>query len=151
MIIDANGIVLGRLASFAAKKALLGEDVVVVNAEKALVSGGAGDIYKRHRKKLDIKNKGNRLAGPFHQKRPDKFVRRVIRGMLPYKRERGRDAFKRVMVYVGVPAGELARRHGVNAADAKYESVGHLKKHVESYLTVNEVCTMMGGERWKAQ
>ncbi len=38
MIIDANNMILGRLASFAAKKALLGEKIDVINCEKAVIS-----------------------------------------------------------------------------------------------------------------
>ena len=39
MIIDGDGAVAGRLASTAAKTLLKGEDVIIVNAEKAIITG----------------------------------------------------------------------------------------------------------------
>ena len=41
--------------------------------------------------------------GPYYPKRPDEIAKRSIRGMLPYKRPRGRAAFERVRVYLGNP------------------------------------------------
>ncbi len=39
MIINADNLIIGRIASFAAKKALLGEKVVIVNSEEAVMTG----------------------------------------------------------------------------------------------------------------
>ena len=39
MLIDSKNIILGRLASFAAKHALLGENVDIVNCESAVITG----------------------------------------------------------------------------------------------------------------
>src|SRR3989338_5367440 len=100
MIIDANNLILGRLASFVAKKALRGEKVEVVNCERAVITGDKKEIFKKYLRKA--KSKSVR-KGPFMPKVADRFVRRSIRGMLPYKRPRGREAFKRVICYAGVP------------------------------------------------
>jgi large subunit ribosomal protein L13 len=91
---------LGRLASFVAKKALEGESIVIVNAEKAIITGNEEDIKERYKTRRDV---GDRYKGPFFPRMPDRIVRRAIRGMLPYKTRRGRDAYKRVKVYIGVP------------------------------------------------
>ena len=42
-------------------------------------------------------------SGPYYPKRPDRIMKRSIRGMLPYKRPRGREAFEGIRVYVGDP------------------------------------------------
>ena len=100
MIIDATDTRLGRLASFVAKKALEGEEIVIVNAEKAVISGNERDIKQRYKTRRDV---GDRYKGPFFPRMPDKIVRRAVRGMLPFKTRRGREAYRRVKVYIGVP------------------------------------------------
>jgi large subunit ribosomal protein L13 len=100
IVIDATGLIVGRLASFAAKQALLGETVDIVNCENAVISGKKSDIFQTY-KELD--DKGGPHWGPFRPKIADRFVRRIVRGMLPHKKPRGREAFKRVMCWLGVP------------------------------------------------
>ncbi len=147
MIIDANGHILGRLSAFVAKRALLGDNVIVVNAEKAVISGRKEIVIQKELEKLEIRNKGNYTRGPFHQKRPDKFLRRSIRGMLPWNKDRGREAFKRVMVYIGIPEGEIQKNHNINLKKTKIENLENIKKSVGRYITVEEVCRSIGG-RW---
>ena len=148
LIVDAADVVLGRLASYAAKQALLGRDVIIVNSEKALVSGKPGRIVKENIKKLGIKNKGALNIGPYHFHRPDRFVRRSIRGMLPHKTPRGREAFKRVMVYIGEPVVEVKRSCGVDITKEKKAKLTDLRKNVDSCLTVGELCKSIGG-KWQ--
>jgi len=100
IVIDAEGLILGRMASHVAKRLLNGERVVIVNAEKALISGKRLSIL---REKQDFLQVGHFRKGPFHPRRPDMIVKRVIRGMLPRKKPRGKDALKRLRVYIGVP------------------------------------------------
>jgi len=100
MIIDGTDLILGRLAAFAVKRALEGEQVIVVNCEKIIVSGRKEVTFADYKEKID---RGNPFKGPFYSRMPDRLTRRTIRGMLPHKRERGRLAFKRVMCYLGVP------------------------------------------------
>ena len=100
VIIDAEGLILGRMASKVAKRLLSGEKIVVVNAEKALISGKRLSIL---REKHDFLQVGHFRKGPFHPRRPDIIVKRVIRGMLPRKKPRGIEALKRLRVYIGVP------------------------------------------------
>ena len=100
-IIDAEGAVLGRLASTLASRSLDGEQFAVVNAENIVVSGEKSEVVDKYRKKVDDLRSDR---GPKHPKRPDGIAKRAVRGMLPYKRERGKDAFSRVRFYIGVPA-----------------------------------------------
>ncbi len=145
MIINAEGHVLGRLSSFAAKQALLGEQIIVVNADKVLVSGDKDVIFEKYRSQLEWKNKMNYRKGPFHQKRPDKFVRRAIRGMLPFKQARGRDAYKRVMVYVGVPEEEIRKVYNIDVKTQEIQNLDNIRKDVRG-VTVDEICKFIGGK-----
>ncbi|MFQ6094605.1 MAG: 50S ribosomal protein L13 [Candidatus Bathyarchaeia archaeon] len=99
-IIDANGLILGRMASIVAKRLLIGEKIIIVNAEKAVISGRRKNIIKNAKKFLEI---GHPRKGPYHPRRPDLIVRRTIRGMLPRRKPKGQEAYKRLRVYIGVP------------------------------------------------
>jgi large subunit ribosomal protein L13 len=144
MILNAENQTLGRLLSYAAKKALCGEDVIIVNAEKAVISGKKEFILKENLRRLEIKNKGNYTRGPFHYKRPDLYVKKALRGMLPYNKPRGVEAFKRVRVYIGFPEEELKRVHKI---DLKKEKPYELKARgrLQEFSTVGEVCALIGG------
>ncbi len=101
-VIDAKNAVLGRIASYAAKEALKGEEVIIVNSEQAIITGNKESIKMDFHKKRSKMGSGQR--GPKHLKSSDRIVKRTIRGMLPNFREgRGRDAFKRIKCYIGAP------------------------------------------------
>jgi len=100
IIIDGENAILGRLASYAAKKALEGYRVYIVNSEKVAISGNRLNIYWEFREKRE---RGNPYKGPFYPRRPDMVVKRVIRGMLPRKKFKGREALRRVYAFIGIP------------------------------------------------
>ena len=100
MIIDGNNLIAGRLASYAAKQALLGNEIEVINSEKILITGSKADVMK---KQLHRQERGHPYKGPFIPKREDKFMRRMIRGMLPHKQPRGIAAYAKVKCHIGVP------------------------------------------------
>lgn len=100
-IIDGTDAVLGRLASFAAKQALLGEEVVILNCEKVIITGNKADIrenFEEKRRKI-----GSGQMGPKHSRLSYKIVKRAIRGMLAHRHGRGKDALRRIMCYEGTP------------------------------------------------
>ncbi|RJS84717.1 50S ribosomal protein L13 [Candidatus Bathyarchaeota archaeon] len=99
-IINADGLILGRMASHVAKRLLNGEKVIIVNAEKAIISGKRLSILREKHDSLQV---GHYRKGPLHPRRPDRIVKRVIRGMLPRKKPRGKEALKRLRVYIGIP------------------------------------------------
>jgi len=103
IIIDASNLILGRLASIVAKHLLSGRSVVVVNAEKALVTGARSSILEEAHAKLEIRTLGSKSKSPKHPRRPDGILRRTVRGLLPRDKEKGKDAFSRLRVYIGVP------------------------------------------------
>ncbi len=101
-IIDGKNAILGRLASYAAREALKGEEIAIVNCEQIIITGNKNNMIKE----LEIKRGrvGSTEKGPKVSRTSEKIVKRVIRGMLPnYRVGRGRLAFKRIKCYVGVP------------------------------------------------
>jgi len=100
MIIDAKDLILGRMSALAAKKALLGEEIRIVNAEQAVITGKPKEILTEYNRRRIM---GPALIGPFFPRTPERLVKRVVRGMLPYKNPRGKEALARVKCYVGVP------------------------------------------------
>jgi len=122
------------MASIIAKRLLKGEKIAIVNAEKAVVSG------KRKSKVAEVKEfleVGHPWKGPFHYRRPDRILRKAIRGMLPYKQPKGKQAFKRLRVFIGVP-DELK--------DAKMETIkeAQAKKLTCPYFTLGELAREIG-------
>ena len=105
-VIDASGHVIGRLASVVAKRLLTGEEIVIVNAEKAIVRGRREVILAEYMKRRGRGSTTSRMRGigPFYPRRPDMILRRTISRMLPHQQARGREALKRLRVYMEVPA-----------------------------------------------
>ena len=101
-IIDAKDAIMGRLASYAAKQAMNGEDVVIVNCEQAKITGRRLDIAEHFLKSRTKVGTGQQ--GPKISRLSYKIVKRAIRGMLPEHREgRGRVAWKKIKCYNGTP------------------------------------------------
>lgn len=101
LVIDATDRVAGRLASLVAKRLLSGEEIAIVNAEKAVISGNPDTTKRKYLRLIQV---GDRRKGPFFPRYPDRLLKRIIRGMLPYRRPKGRAAYKRVKCYIGCPS-----------------------------------------------
>ena len=99
-VINGENMILGRLATHIAKKILLGQEIALVNCEKMIISGSRKEIIAKYVQKMQM---GHTRWGPFYFKRPDSFVKRSIRGMVPRKRIRGREALHRLKCYIGLP------------------------------------------------
>ncbi|WP_299235025.1 50S ribosomal protein L13 [Natronomonas sp.] len=98
-VIDARDCILGRVASQVAERALDGEQIAVINAEQAVITGGEEDVMEVYRGRREVGSD----RGPHYPKRPDRLFKRAVRGMLPYKTTRGREAFEGVRIYMGNP------------------------------------------------
>lgn len=103
IVVDGTELVAGRLASITAKCLLKGERVSIVNCENIMLSGNRANIIKEYRDFLEIASIIHPKHGPFHPRRPDTIITRMIRGMLPRKKPSGRAAHKRLRAYIGVP------------------------------------------------
>lgn len=137
MIIDAKDMILGRLGSFVAKQALLGNKIDVVNCEECVISGRGPDILELYVRKLHRKAP---TKGPYMYRRPDMLVKKSIRGMLPFKRARGRDAFKNIKCHIGTPANLRNENH------IKIENANIDKVYSADHLKIKDICKAIG---WK--
>jgi len=100
VLIDAEGLILGRMASKVAKKLLNGQEVIIINAEKSVLSGKKKSKVAEAKEFLEV---GAPSRGPFHYRRPDRLVQKTVRGMLPFEQPKGKSAYKRLKVFMGVP------------------------------------------------
>ena len=99
-LVNAEGLIVGRMCSKVAKRLLNGEEVIILNAEKAVFSGKKKSKVLEAHIFLEV---GAPVRGPFHYRRPDRFLRKTVRGMVPYKQPKGKNAYKRLKVFMGVP------------------------------------------------
>ncbi len=135
-VIDASGLIMGRLSSHVAKRLRNGEEIVIVNAEKAIISGNRAQLlefysHRRHRAPSQSKAKG-----PYYPRTADRILKRTVRGMVEYKKPSGRAALKRLKVYLGVPK-ELK--------GAKMETLETARKpHLARYITLAELTKQLG-------
>jgi len=136
--IDAKDTIIGRLASYAAKQALLGNTVNIFNSEKGIISGSPTSVKKKY---LYQKNEiGQPIKGPYIPKMPDRFVKRIIKRMLPHKKTRGKEALKRIKCYIGVPE-EFKNKKLQAIKEANKQKLRELK-----YTTIHEICKSLGGK-----
>ena len=137
IIIDASDAVLGRLASHVAKLALQGEQVVVLNCAKAIISGNKKQILEKY---SHLRDMGGPFHGPFFPRTSERIVKRTIRGMLPHKQHRGREALKRIICYIQVPEEYVDKE----AEEIKLASADRLK--VGKMLKVGELSKLLGAK-----
>ena len=105
LIYDGKDAIFGRLASAVAKDLLKGNSVDVINCDEIIVSGDKKLFAKKILAKREM-GSGGSMKGPKYPRVADRLVKRMIRGMLPRDRARGREAFKRLKCYVGDVKGE---------------------------------------------
>lgn len=132
-LIDGEGAVLGRLASTLASESLDGEKIVVVNTENVVVSGEKSDVVDDYRGKVERSVD----RGPFHPRRPEGVAKRAVRGMLPYKKQRGKGALSRVRFYVDVP--EEYEDEEFDEPDKVVDDIGK-----GGYVTLGEISEKIG-------
>jgi large subunit ribosomal protein L13 len=128
-IIDGKKAVLGRIASFAAKEALKGEEIVIVNCNHVIITGNRRriqDDFEKTRKRV-----GSGQTGPKVSRKKENIVKRAVRRMLPnYRMGRGRQAYKRIKCYLEVPKEfEKSEKISVhNEKKRKFIKLGDLRK-----------------------
>jgi len=133
-IIDANGATLGRLSTVTAKRLLNGEEIAVINSEKAIISGKKVAIKNRYKQKREV---GTYRKGPFFPRMPDQIVKRTIRGMIPYQTPHGRTAFKRLKCYIDIPKEFEGK---------KFETIKEAEKQPIDFMTVEELSRYLGAK-----
>jgi len=96
---DGKGAILGRLGSVVCKELLKGNEVVIFNSEKVIISGDKQRILEKIIWRRNLGGKG--LKGPKLSKIPERMLKRMIRGMLTWDKKRGRDAYRILKCYAG--------------------------------------------------
>ena len=135
--IDATDQIAGRLSSKVAKLIISGRRVVVVNAEKALISGGRTSVINQWKESLELASHVNPIYGPIHPRRPDNILRRMVRGMVPRKKPKGATAMKRLRIYIGVPAAVKAPKF------TKFDDTAATRP-IPVYVTMGDLSKSMG-------
>ncbi|MBS3065336.1 MAG: 50S ribosomal protein L13 [DPANN group archaeon] len=140
-VIDATNLVLGRMATRVAKLALTGEEVAIINCEKAVISGSQNAIVARYKAR---EVRATPFKGPRRRRHPERIVKRAVRGMLPTgkwtEQSRGRLALGRVKCYVGVPKEFEGKAETI-------EGASFMKVKTPYRLTVQKLSELLkGGE-----
>ena len=126
IVVDATGLVLGRLASVTAKSLLAGEEIKIVNAEKTLITGRKEFIFGDYGQ---TRTRGGKWRGPYFPRRPEMILKRTVRGMLPHKMRRGRDAIVPVEGLCGHSQG--VQGNTVRAPDGAKMRTASNNKYIE--------------------
>ena len=135
IIIDAADGIVGRVASFTAKEALMGKEVIVVNCSHSVLTGTKRATLAKYKKARA--RGGAAIKGPHFPKSSERIMKRTIRGMLPYKKGRGEAAFKRIKCYIGIPE-EFHGKKFETIVNANVKKLQSLK-----YTTVEQLCKLL--------
>ena len=112
LVLDAEGVSLGRLAARAAvllrgkHKAVFtphvdcGDHVVIVNAAKTVLTGAKASQKMHYTHSGYIGNLKQRSYGELMAKRPEAVIRIAVKGMLP-RNPLGRSMLRKLKVYAG--------------------------------------------------
>lgn len=137
IVIDATNLILGRTATYIAKEVLNGSEVHVINAEKFVITGDPAVVTERYLLRRRAQHKGTPEHSPVWPKIPNMLVRRIIRGMLPWKTSRGKSAYRLLKVYTGNPK---------NLSNAKTYDTARFSKPIR-HITVYQLCKNLGYAR----
>lgn len=133
-IINAEGSTLGRLCTTVAKSLLSGDEIHIINSEKAVISGRKSMIKNEYKERRDV---GTYRKGPFFHRSPERIMKRTVRGMIPYQTPKGRAAFKRLRCYRGIPDEFQGK---------DFEVLDNSKKDHVNYITIEEVSKSLGAK-----
>jgi large subunit ribosomal protein L13 len=141
IVVDATNCIAGRMCSHVSKLLLQGNRVAIVNAEKAMLSGNRYKTINSYKEYLEINSVTNPIHGPFHPRRPDTILSKMVRGMVPKRKSDGIEAFKRLRVYMGVP-------EGMKGASTESFDDSKISKPESYYISIAEVAKQIG---WKGE
>jgi large subunit ribosomal protein L13 len=141
IIVDIANCIAGRTCSRISKLLLEGNKVSIINAEKAMISGNRYKTIDTYKEDLEISSVTNPIHGPFHPRRPDTILTKMVRGMIPKRKASGIEAFKQLRVYIGVPE-KLSREEPKIFEDCK------IRNPESYYITVGDVAKQIG---WKGE
>ena len=121
ILVDAEGALLGRMASKVAKIIRgkhkpyytphldCGDNVIVINAEKIKLSGNKMDQKEYVRHSGYPGGRKSILAKDLLDKHPTRLIEKAVKGMLP-KNKLGRSLYKNLYVYSGSEHSQVAQK-----------------------------------------
>ncbi|MFW6457959.1 MAG: 50S ribosomal protein L13 [Halodesulfurarchaeum sp.] len=135
LVVDARECVLGRVATQVAERALEGDRIAVVNTESAVITGRREDVLETYRSRAKVGSD----QGPAYPRRPDRIFKRAVRGMLPAKTDRGREALSNVRTYVGNPHerdAEILEDTSIDRlSTTRFVTLGSVAEHLGANVT----------------
>ncbi|MEM1991118.1 MAG: 50S ribosomal protein L13 [Nitrososphaerota archaeon] len=147
LVVDATNLKLGRMASYVAKNLIQGKKIVVVNAEKAIVTGNKKAILERYLMLLGRSQKRSiRRPSAWYPRMLDKLVWYTIVRMLPRKKAKGKVAMHKLKVYIGIPE-EYKNAKLVSFEDAKLSSTRNRSGKLIRYMTIEQISRELRGGR----
>ena len=141
IVVDVSSCIAGRVCSHVSKLLLQGNSVTIVNSEKAMISGNHYKTIDDYKKRLEVSSITNPIHGPYHPRRPDRILTKMVRGMIPRKKSSGISAFRRLRVHIGMPA-EFESNEIKKFDDTK------ITKAESYYITIGEIAKQIG---WKGE
>ena len=137
-VVDGTNLIAGRVASNVAKLLRKGNRVSIVNCDKIMMSGKKSSIIGEYEDFLRIHSIIHPQHGPFHPRRPDTIMKRMIRGMLPTEKPSRKTDLARLRTYIGVPK-EVKGIEKIQFEKAK------IRKDSSKYTTMAELSRYIGG------
>ncbi len=136
IIFDAKDMIFGRLATRIAKEAMMGNQVIVVNARYVCITGKKKNVLEKFRQRFKM---GHPTRGPFYPKVPGRLFKRMLRGMIPYKKKRGKEALARIRCYSDVPKTFEGKDF------QKVEGAEITNLPTSNYVRLGEISRLLGG------
>ena len=135
-VIDGRDSILGRLCSVVAERIMDGEEIVIVNSDAVVITGAREMVFQQFKAKVE---RGQIRKGPYYPRRADLLLKRTIRGMIPFDKTTGREAYRRIHTFVGVPAqfadAEKERpEEAIRPKTGKYTTLGAVAKFLGSNI-----------------
>ena len=142
IIVDASNCIAGRICSNVSKLLIQGNRVAIINSERAMLSGNRYKTIEDYKKYLEVGSVTNPIHGPYHPRRPDRILTKMVRGMISRRKSSGILAFKRLRVYIGMPTELQSSKEIKIFDDAK------ITKSESYYITIGDVAKQIG---WKGE
>ena len=136
IVVDGTNLIAGRVCSNVAKLLRKGNRVTIINCEKIMISGKKSTIVREYEEFLKIASIIHPKHGPFHPRRPDTIMKRMIRGMLPKEKPSKKTDLARLRTYIGVPNDVKGlekiqfEKSKITRSSSKYTTMAELSRYI---------------------
>ena len=136
IVVDGTKMIAGRVASNFEKLLRKGNRVSIINCDKIMISGKKSSIVGEYEDFLKIHSIIHPQHGPFHPRRPDTMMKRMIRGMLPKEKPSKKTDLARLRTYIGVPKETKGfkpiqfEKAKITKGSSKYTTMAELSRYI---------------------